>query len=164
MKLLTLSLLILALAVPSVAQTSDQPIAYFAGAGMGFCRTSNPQTTGGLIFGMRAANTENTFAVLQYDNITGETSTVMVNILQYLSWRGNWGLFAIGGGGTATNDGQLLGAFSGGGGMSLKLKALWGKLDGLTLSGAVKALKITGPDPTINQARLQFSGWITKSF
>ena len=95
---------------------------------------------------------------------SGETSTVMVNGMQYLSWRGNWGLFAIAGAGSATKDGALMGAFSGGGGMSLKLRAFSGKLDGLIVSGAVKALKITGPDPEINQARLQFNFFLTKSF
>jgi hypothetical protein len=159
-------LLLFFLALPLAAQTAAPPVApaYFAGAGLGFSRTEQPQMTGGLIFGLRPANTDNTWMVMKYNNITGETSTVSMNAVQQLAQSGNWSLLAIVGAGGATNDGNLLAMFNGGGGMRYALRGLWSKLEGLSIIGTVEALKITGSEPTVNKVRLQFSAWLTKSF
>lgn len=164
MRLLTLALLLTALSVSAAAQTSDPTPGYFAGAGMGFSRTAEPQIAGGLIAGVRPARTDNTWMVLKYHNITGETSTVTGNILHVLARRNNLSLLGIGGVGGATNDGNLLAAFSGGGGMAYDLGGLWRKIGGLSVSVVVEATKITGSNPEINRVRLQFSTWITQSF
>lgn len=157
---LTLAALLFPLATAAQTAPVETSPAYFAGAGLGFSRASNPQMTGGIVFGMRAANTEGTWAFLEFQNVTAVTSTMQVGVIQQFAKRGNWGLLGIGQGGAATDgQGAITAMFGGGGGPRYHLKGLWSRLDGLSLAAIVRAVKINGAD-----VQLAFNGWLTKSF
>ncbi len=166
MKHLLAVLILLALAVPSVAQTATDQPAYFIGANVGFSRAASVNPTLGIGFGMRAANTDGTWATLEFANATAVTSTIQVGLRQVLAKRGGWSLIALGSAGGAVtqsdDSGQgsaITAMFGGGGGLAYDLTRIWSKLDTLSLEAQVKAVKINGTD-----VQLGFAGWITKSF
>jgi hypothetical protein len=160
MKFIAVAVLCVLSAFQAVAQTADQAPAYFTGMGVGFSRAASANPTLGIVFGMRAANTSGTWATLEFDNATGQTSTAQVGIMQDLATRGGWKLFALGQAGGATDpNGAIAAVFGGGGGMGYSLGKLWSKLDGLTTTGIVKAQKVNG-----SEVVLAYSFWLTKSF
>ncbi len=163
MRLVVLVVCIFALALPCAAQTTTdqagQP-AYLVGMGMGFSRADQPTANAGILFAMRAPNTAGTWATLEFTHVTAVTSSMQVGLLQELARKGRWSVLALGqAGGEMTPAGGVAAMFGGGGGMAYRLGGLWSKLDGLAVSGVVKAVKVNG-----TQVQLAFSGWLTKSF
>jgi hypothetical protein len=139
--------LMAALATFCAAQTAE-PSHYFAGVGAGVSRAGTPQTTGWGVVGYCTGGSLCPF--VEFDNITGVTTTLQPGIMQRLACTGALCLDALGQAGVATTAGDLLGALSGGMVVRYDLGARWAKLKGLAIAVPVKAVKISGTEVHIS--------------
>lgn len=158
-KLLTISLLIFALALSCPAQTTpaqadnDWPV--FVTANVGFSRYTNPTIQGGAGVGLRiAAN----FYALTEMNLAGGSGAFIEDALFRVACRSYLCLWARGGGGldTTTTNGSTVttASFGGGGMMTYDIGARFPKLSGLLVGGSIKAMRMT--EAGVSVVRPQF--------
>jgi hypothetical protein len=155
-KLLALSLLIFALALSCPAQTTPDtqatPTSFSIAAGVGFSRTSNPQTTGWGSFDYCVGTI---CPYTTWTNITGKEATIVAGVKKTLATQGALTLFVLGDIGAATiantnvTDGTTamgsnLGAvFAGGGGVDFDLSTLSRRLAHTYATVSVQAQKVS---------------------
>jgi len=140
--------------VPSGPVSEPQP-QYFLAAGAGFNHYTVPQASGWMTFGAKVGDGNYTYTTV---TMTGKSSSMSVGYARVLIQQDSFTLMALGDAGVTSGEGNVGGAFAGGGSLSYDVSK-WTHVPKTFAVATVKVLKTS-----LNDVQPVFCFGIGKAF